>query len=70
MQNTARANLGRCGADAVPIEFAMLRDRGYIGDPQEALPKMFCAVNTNEDQLVFKRQYRNGSAVKLERGGA
>src|SRR2546430_13128565 len=39
-------------------------ERRHIGDPQEAVPKMFCAVNRDEDQLVF--QGKRGHFVPIE----
>jgi len=38
--------------------------RGDVGDPHQALPKMFCAVNRDQHEFVFHR--KGGSFMSIE----
>jgi len=58
------ASLSRRAVDPLPVELGVaMNDGGDVGDPHEAFPKMFCSVNGDEDELVFKREGRNVAAV-------
>lgn len=58
------ASLLRGETDALPVKLGMaMDDSGNVGDPHQAFPEMFCAVNGDEDELVFEREGRDAAAV-------
>ena len=64
-QHTFRTHIPGGLAGFLPVHFGMTRGQsGHIGNPDEPLPEMLCAMNAVQQQFIFEAQRRHIAAVQ------
>lgn len=71
MQHAFRAGRAGHGEDARPVQRRLARqESSHVGNPHQAVPEVFGAVDAEEDQGVLGRKRENAAAVESDAGAA